>query len=164
MNSKFIDNIWNISVQDTLHKICKSDMLNEMAITIKSYKHRVDGLRFQLVENWCLCKYCQLFDPESENFIHWATELKACIDNLKFLSLKSGQKSNILKRMLIDDYDYNDANMIASIIADKFSIEHIPVDKRKAVALAFSSNVNGLIDVISDLNLSVATYIRETFA
>ena len=29
--------------------------LNEIVVSIKNYKKRVDSLRFQLVENWCLC-------------------------------------------------------------------------------------------------------------
>ena len=45
--------------------------LNEMAVPSKTYKARVDNLRLQLVENWCLCRYCQLFNPNSEYFNHW---------------------------------------------------------------------------------------------
>lgn len=56
-----------------------------MAISLKAYKTKIDELRFQLVENWCLCKYCQLFNPNCENFAYWIKELKNCIDNLKFL-------------------------------------------------------------------------------
>jgi len=79
--------IINESVEDVLNRI---GIINEMAVPLKTYKTRVDGLRFQLVENWCLCKWCQLFNPECENFAHWITELKACIDNLKFLDIKNG--------------------------------------------------------------------------
>lgn len=67
----------NESVSDTINRI---GMINEMAIPLKKYKERVDGLRFQLVENWCLSKYCQLFDDTNLNFKHWINELKASID------------------------------------------------------------------------------------
>ena len=77
----------NETVNDVLKRI---GVINEMAVPLKDYRARVDGLRFQLVENWCLCKWCQLFNPECENFAHWVTELKACIDNLKFLDIKNG--------------------------------------------------------------------------
>ena len=43
------------TVSDTLNRL---EILNEMAVPLKSYKARVDGLRFQMVENWCLCKFC----------------------------------------------------------------------------------------------------------
>ena len=81
-------------------------MINEMAVPLKTYRARVDGLRFQLVENWCLCKWCQLFNQECENFAHWITELKACIDNLKFLDIKNGiDKRRTLIKMLVRDYE-----------------------------------------------------------
>ena len=95
--------IINESVNDVLNRI---GMINEMAVPLKTYRARVDGLRFQLVENWCLCKWCQLFNPECENFAHWITELKACIDNLKFLDIKNGIDKRItLIKMMNRDND-----------------------------------------------------------
>ena len=73
-----------------------------MAVALKTYIARVNGLRFQLVENWCLCKWCQLFNPECENFAHWITELKACIDNLKFVDIKNGIDKY---KLLLDEYN-----------------------------------------------------------
>lgn len=67
---------------------------NKITVPLKAYQARVDELRFQLVENWCLCRYYQLFNSESVNFAHWISELKACID-----------KRRILVRMLVNDSD-----------------------------------------------------------
>lgn len=69
-------------------KSLNETIITEMAVPLKDYKQRVDGLRFCLVENWCLCKWCQLYNHECENFAHWVTELKICIDNLKLLNIK----------------------------------------------------------------------------
>ena len=55
---------------------------------MKDYKNRVDGLRFQLVENWCLCKYCSLFDRDNQNFNHWKIELRSVLKNLKMINIK----------------------------------------------------------------------------
>lgn len=52
--------ILNESVEDVLNRIGK---INEKSVPLRVYKERVDGLRFKLVENWCLCKWCQLFNP-----------------------------------------------------------------------------------------------------
>lgn len=57
----------NETVNDVLNRI---GMINEMAVPLKTYRARVDDLRFQLVENWCLCKWCQLFNTECENFAY----------------------------------------------------------------------------------------------
>ena len=136
-----------------------------MAVPLKAYKARVDGLRFQLVENWCLCKWCQLFKPECENFVHWITELKSCFDNLKFLDIKNGiDKRRTLTRMLVNDYDYNNANMIERIIRGKFVRENISDNNQKVrVCTEFSDNINGLIDAISMDAIDSDEYIQNTF-
>ena len=154
--------IINESVNDVLNRI---GMINEMAVPLKTYRARVDGLRFQLVENWCLCKWCQLFNPECENFAHWITELKACIDNLKFLDIKNGiDKRRTLIKMLVRDYDYDNANMIERIIRGKFVRENLTDNVQKAqVCTAFADNIFGLIDAISMESIDSDEYIQNTF-
>lgn len=154
--------IINETVNDVLNRI---GMINEMAIPLKDYKNKVDGLRFQLVENWCLCKYCQLYNPESENFAHWIVELRACINNLKLVDIKNGiDKRRTLTRMLIDDYDYDETNMIVRIINDKFDLENINNNAQRArVASAFADSIQSLIDAISVDAISTNSYIQTTF-
>ena len=154
--------IINETVNDVLNRI---GVMNEMAVPLKIYRARVDGLRFQLVENWCLCTYCQLFNPECENFAHWLKELKACINNLKFLDIKNGiDKRRTLTLMLIDDYDYDKTNMIVRIINDKFDSENINNNTQRArVASAFADGIQNLIEVISVDTISTNSYIQTTF-
>ena len=157
-----LKDIINESVEDALNRI---GLINEMAVPLKAYKTRVDGLRFQLVENWCLCKWCQLFNPECDNFAHWIKELKACIDNLKFIDIKNGiDKRRTLTRMLIRDYDYNNANMIERIVRGKFTREGIIDNSQKVrVCKEFADNINGLIDAISLDAIDPDEYIQNTF-
>ena len=152
----------NETVNDVLKRI---GVINEMAVPLKDYRARVDGLRFQLVENWCLCKWCQLFNPECENFAHWVTELKACIDNLKFLDIKNGiDKRRTLTRMLVTDYDYDNANMIERIIRGKFVRENITNNTQKVqVCTEFADNINELINAISMVSIDSDEYIQNTF-
>jgi len=160
---ELIKDIVNESVDDVLKRI---GLINEYAIPLKGYRARVDGLRFQLVENWCLCKWCQLLNPECENFAHWMTELKACIDNLKFIDIKNGiNKRRTLLRMLINDYDYNNPNMIERIIRGKFVIENINDNNQKIrVCTEFADNINDLIDVISIDAIDTNEYLENTFS
>ena len=136
-----------------------------MAVTLKTYRARVDGLRFQLVENWCLCKWCQLFNPECEHFAHWITELKARIDNLKFLDIKNGvDKRRTLIKMLVRDYDYDNANMIERIIRGRFVRENLTDNIQKVqVCTAFADNIFSLIDAISMESIDSYDYIQNTF-
>lgn len=138
--------------------------LNEMAIPLKRYRERADALRFVLVENWCLCEYCRLFDGESENFIHWQIELSAVIKNLKMLDVKGGDKRQTLERMFVQDYDYDKPEMILRIIADKFSAEGIDdTVQREEVVGGFAKGIHSLIELICDNTLSIDEYLKKTF-
>ena len=159
---KRLGEIINESVENVLKRV---GLINEMAVPLKAYKKRVDGLRFQLVENWCLCKWCQLFNPECENFAHWIAELKACIDNLKFLDIKNGiNKRKILTKMLVNDYDYDSANMIERIVRGKFVRENISDNDQKVrVCIEFADHINELIDAISLDVIDTDEYIQKAF-
>lgn len=136
-----------------------------MAVSLKAYKARIDEFRIQLAENWCLCKYCQLFKSDCENFTYWIKELKNCIGNLKFLDIKNGiGKRKILTRMLVKDYDYNNANMIERIVRDKFVTEHINDNNQKIrVCIEFADHINELIDAISIDAIDTDEYIQKIF-
>lgn len=155
-------NIVNETVEDVLNRI---GMVNEMAVRLKDYKHRVDGLRFRMVENWCLSKWCQLFDPECENFQHWINELKACMDNLKYLDIKNGiDKRKTLIKMLVKDYDYDNVNMIERIIRGKFAKENITdINQKITVCKEFADNITNLIDAISIDSIEIEHYLEQTF-
>lgn len=139
--------------------------INEMAIAIKDYKNRIEGLRIQIVQNWCLCMYCKMFDPDNINFRHWAEELNAHISNIQTLKLKSGaDKTEILKRLLIDDLEYDDVDVIFVLADGKFGLEDISDDdKLKQVCEAFVEGVNRLIEVLAGNSVRSKQYIMETF-
>lgn len=159
---KSISEMTNESVSDTINRI---GIITEMAVPLKKYRERVDGFRFQLVENWCLSKYCQLFDDTNLNYKHWITELKSCIDNLKFLYIKDDiSKKKVLKKMLILDYDYKKSSMIKLITAGKFKKENIlDSEKIETVCLAFTNDIDNIINTISDNNIIIDDYIQNTF-
>ena len=163
MNMKWYK-IVDESVRDTI-KRTGSDIFTEMALPLKTFRARVDNLRFQLIQNWCLLKYCQLYDSTNENFAHWGVEFKSSTDNLRDFEIKGGiDKKKTLVKMFIEDYDYNEARKILVIIRDKFDKEKITdATKRKAVAEAFSSSIQGLIDFLCDTSISNASYMNTTF-
>lgn len=144
--------------------IIKKHLLTEYAIPIKQYKSRIDGLRLQLVENWCLCKYCQLFKPDSENFTHWINELRAHMDNIKSLNIKSGNKCKILKSMLIDDFDFDDNGTIYRIIVGKFKREGInDVNVISKITTEFTNNIELFINVLGIDDIITDDYLESEF-
>ena len=66
--------------------------------------------------------------------------------------------------MLVNDYDYNNANMIERIIRGKFVRENINDNNQKVrVCTEFSDNISGLIDAISMDVIDSDEYIQKTF-
>lgn len=150
------------SVNDTMERI---GLITGMSIPLKDYRKNVDGLRFQLVENWCMCKYCQIYDPDNINYSHWMRELKACINNLKFIDIKKGaSKERTLNSMLVADYDYDSVDMISRIMAAKFRKENISdTEMMTRVCAEFAGNIAGVVNVISNDSINTDEYMENTF-
>ena len=162
ISERKLDLIIRETVSDVIKRL---GLISEMAVTLKDYRKRIDGLRFQLAENWCLCRWCQVFSPQNPNFRHWTTELKACINALKFVEVKNRiGKEKTLTRMLIVDYDYDSPYMVANIIRDKFKSEGVTDEGQiETVANGFAEGIRGLIRIIAATESSTDEYIRSTF-
>lgn len=134
-------------------------------VSNKEFIARVDKFRFMLVQNWCLCDYCSMFEPDSKKYHHWSSELKACIYHFKSLKLNySSDKHTDLTQWLVKNYDYNKPNMVMMIIKSKFKSENITDEKQlRKVCYEFADNINRLIDVITDSRINIDKYITSTF-
>ena len=65
-------------------------------------------------------------------------------------------------RMLVGDYDYNNANMIERIVRGKFVRENIGDNSQKVrVCTEFADNITGLIDAISMDAIDTDEYIQN---
>ena len=147
-------------------------VLSEMAEPLKKYVKRIESIRFQLAENWCLCKYCQLYSKDNPNFAHWITELRPCIQYLKFVDINNGiDKKKTLQRILVGQYDFivgqydfNNADMIRRIIEDKFSDENITDPNIiSTVSNELANSIDVLIEAISNNNITINNYVQSTF-
>lgn len=142
-----------------------ANVLKEYAEPLKKYTRNVEHIRFRLAENWCLCKYCQMYSSNNVNFSHWETELQACIKFIKLTDIKNGiDKRKTLIRVLVQQFDFDSPNMIRSIIADKFKKEDIRDEKIiSIVAQEMVNDIFNLIDVIAYKENSIAEYFERTF-
>lgn len=141
-------------------------MMNEMAMPLKVYIRKIENYMYELIQNWCLCKWCQLYDPMNINFNHWKKELRNCINQLKDPILKSNaNKEKHLRQQLVEFYELNDKHMVYRMICDKFDDEHI-FDKKQIdnVAKAFADNIEQLICLMSNVDSSTKEYVQATFA
>ena len=111
----------------------KLPLLPEMAIPLKKFLIQVDGIGWLIVVNWFLCKWCQMFNSQNENFNHWKDELATHLQHLNRLNIKNNiDKRKHLSKIWVTDYDFNDTNTILRVIANKFYKENIK-DRKSVV-------------------------------
>lgn len=141
-------------------------MISEMAIPLKAYLEKIESFKYELARNWCLCKWCQVFDPANVNFNHWKEELSNFMDQLSAPTLKNNiSKKKHLERYLIEWYELEDKAMVLSLINRKFNKEHImDQSQRECVAQAFANSIHGLIDAIANGVVACDEYVQATFA
>lgn len=144
---------WNKIVDEQVNYIEQGvkPLVTEMSISIGKYQDKVDGIVNQLIENWCLCKYCHMFELDNRNFNHWQNELYSTLTILGRYKLKSGNKKDILTDILIDEGDLNDYEIIVHLIGRKFKKEGIS-DKDTLIAISkeFAKEIGHIIDVVCD--------------
>lgn len=141
------------------------ELVVERTLSLKEFKRRIDGLRFQLIENWCLCKYCQFYDQTSDSFGLWISEFNACAKYIRDSEVKGKiDKKKTIHAMFIDDYDYNQERKILTIIREKFDVKNIKdMSMRNTIATSFVNSIGNLIDFLVNTQTSIADYDKETF-
>lgn len=105
-----------------------NSMINEMAYTKSQFEFKLDNLADQILQNWCLVKWCD-DNPKEQKSVnprnHWASELKGHMKTIINISLKSGRKDKVIKNVLIDRLELNDSTQVARRIRDKFNKEEL---------------------------------------
>lgn len=141
-------------------------LITEMAMSVKDYRTRVEGLMPQILENWCLIRYSTLTGERQEVKRHWKCELRAHINNIASIKLKNGNskltKQNALYT-LWNMYDWDtDENCIARRLCAKFDEENLPTNGEAFARVVedFKNESKALVGILtSDSNLEVMEYI-----
>ena len=120
----------------------------EMAYNRSKYVEKVLSLNQQIVENWCLIKYCNLYDEENYNRLHWCRELTAHLSNLNKDVVKKGDKYRATKEAFIID-ELFDETQIYIICEPKWDDENLPYDKLKNITKYFINDIDVLLKLIS---------------
>lgn len=139
------------SIKEYILNVIQESYIFEMAYDRKEIKKRVEGLINQIIENWCLIKYCSLYDNNNINKHHWKQELKAHLYNIYELKLKGGNaktKYNIISEIIYDKKEITTSSKISSIIRIKFRTENISI--YKDICDLCIDNLNYIIELISN--------------
>lgn len=166
---KWID-IANESSESAIKRVLgrEPELLLEMAMPLKVFIDRMDGLKMEMVAHWCLCEYCHLFDQENPTFKHWSSEVVNYVDVLRQMSIKGKvNKKKTLQKWLVEYYEYDSPKEIMGVIRSKFDVEGLmDKDRRMTVAESFASSIDSLIDIICqplDSGMTTLEYVKTTF-
>lgn len=139
-------------------------LLSEMSLKRKEFINHLISLKQELIENWCLCYYCSLYDKDNKNFSHWEGEFGSYAKRIKGCSIKGGDKKEAMYETYLAKFDLNKPYVIAALISEKFSEEGINEKYIYLVANGFTASLVQLISFLcSDKDSSVTSYITQTF-
>lgn len=74
--------------------------INEMVDSLSDFRNKINNLLGQLLENWCLVKWCDLYPNSNISKRlrnHWSTELIAIMTQVTNTRIKSGRKNKAIK-------------------------------------------------------------------
>lgn len=148
-------------VKDVLSS--KRARIDEYAIPRKRYITALSSRIGQILENWCLCKYCALYDLENNNYAHWLTELKAQIVDMSRTSIKGGNTTKTARNVFIDMFHLDEPTNIFNIVERKFKNEGISeCEKLTIVCDICSKAIGNIIDILTN-NISIKDYFNNEF-
>lgn len=119
-----------LNIKEYILEKLQNTLVFEMAYSRKELKTIFDGILDQIIENWCLVKYCSLYDPNNINKNHWVYELTAHMYNIFRRQLKNGSedaKLHLLKSVAFNQKEYTTAIAIKNCIRLKFKKENIQI-------------------------------------
>lgn len=143
---------------DYILESISNSYLFEMAYDRASYCMELRSLSVQIVQNWCLIKYCNLYDDENYNRLHWSKELSTHLIRLQSVKLKSGDKLRATQQELIVKSELGDPETIFDICNGKWNLERLPKDKLNDVAKEFSKELPNLCKHICDPRFDLVNY------
>ena len=119
------------TLKEYILEAIQNTVIFEMAYERKELKKLVNGLIRQIIENWCLVRYCTLYDNSNINKSHWKRELETHMYNIFDTQIKGGNyqaKYNLIYQIVIDEMEYTTSNKIAICIRKKFKKEQLNID------------------------------------
>ena len=128
--------------------------LSEMSIPRKEYKERIESLSQQLLENWCLVRWCRNANLKTHPLRnHWAKELRTHLIAMANLNMKDGDYAKRLKlvREIWKERDFADAYTVRLIVSGKFDDEQIDRNSE-----AFQNTTEECAHAANDITMLIA--------
>lgn len=128
--------------------------LSEMSIPRKEYKERIENLSQQLLENWCLVRWCRSANLKTHPLRnHWAKELRTHFIAMANLNMKDGDYPKRLKlvREIWKKRDFDIVDTVRLIVSGKFDDEQIDRNSE-----AFQKTIEECAYAANDITMLIA--------
>ena len=144
-----------ISIKDFIVEQLSKTSIFEIALSREDFIRRLDGLSGQLIENWCLIRYCTITN-QIEYKTHWRSELRTHINNILAKDVKVDRKRTIEFEYLKNS-EYNNPENIYKIISVKWYKENLDIDSTgtsEVVNDFVSYGIYELIDILANKKIT----------
>ena len=155
------------TIKEYILEKLQNTLVFEMSYSRKELKNSFDCILDQIIENWCLVKYCSLYDTSNINRNYWTNELTAHMYNILKRQLKNGgedAKLQLLKSVAYDQKEYTTAIAIKKCIRLKFKKENIQITDE--LCSACIEDLETILELISKRDIeenyeNIDTYIEN---
>lgn len=142
------------SLYDTLQE----SLVTEMSLGLTDFKHLIDNLSNQIIENWCLVWYCDNYDKDNQNRWHWTGEFLALAKRIATKNIQIKNKKKAINDVFKNWNTYTNKLTIISCISDKMKKEHLE-KYTDNIANAFIKNINEIINILSEDYTNIEEYM-----
>lgn len=134
-------------------------------VSLDEFIQRVLHMRLDIVRNWMMFRYYQLFDAGAAELAEWRSTIERSLTGLKHLCIDDdADKYIVLYRLFVLWADCDDANMVMNIAKHVFSEAGITDDFKIAkVCTEFAEGVEKLIYAVSFDGISISSYMKVVF-
>lgn len=107
------------------------EVLNEMSYRRKDYKSKIEDISSQIIENWCLIRYCKIAN-RTEYKKYWTDELRGHLLSVSRYKLRKNDSFNSRMKVVDEIWDEieldRNADAVNKTINNKFKKENIPTN------------------------------------
>ena len=143
-------------------KFLKNFYITEMAIKLGEFRNNSEGIINQIIENWCLVKWCNMYPNELTSKRlrnHCATELINHMLRINNIKLKGSRKDKALHNLVIKTLEYNDWIEIAKVIRNKFNEEGLE-KYVNIISEECANNIENICNILCSDENTIKEYVN----
>lgn len=140
----------------------KNFYITEMAIKLGEFRNNSEGIINQIIENWCLVKWCDMYPNELTSKRlrnHWALELINNMLRINNIKLKGSRKDKALHNLVIKTLEYNDWIEIAKVIRNKFEKERLE-KYINIISEECANNIENICNILCSDENTIKEYVN----